>query len=82
MHGIAIGNLELWLVSCILGLNRRERRYSFRIVAIDAASLLNNAPGMARRTHGVAIGNLGLWLVSCILGLNRRERRYSFSNFV
>ena len=80
--GVAIGNLGLWLISCILGLNRRERRqYSFSIIAINASSLLNVVPGMAgRMPGGVAIGNLGLWLVSCILGLNRRERWYSFSN--
>jgi RNase H-fold protein (predicted Holliday junction resolvase) len=80
--GVAIGNLGLWLVSCILGLNRRERHYSFSIVAIDASSLLNVVPGMAGRMPvGVAIGNLGLWLVSGILGINRRERwQYSFSN--
>jgi hypothetical protein len=79
-HGVAIGDLGLWLVSCDLGLNRRERRYSFSNVAINAASILNVVPGTAGRTHGVAIGDLGLWLVSHALGLNRRERRYSFGN--
>ena len=74
--GVVIGILGLWLISCILGLNRMERQYSFSIVAINASSLLNVVPGMAgRMPGGVAIGNLGLWLVSCILGLNRRERR-------
>ena len=81
MHGIPIGDLGLWLVSCILGLNtRRERRYSFSKVAIDAASILNVVPGTAGHTHGIAIGDLGLWLISRILGLNRRERWYSFGN--
>jgi hypothetical protein len=32
-HGIAIGDLGLWVVSRDLGLNRRERRYSFGNIA-------------------------------------------------